>query len=307
MDNSLNMNDTSVQSNQPLAGVTPPASEPVDTTARPAFMTLEETTPLPNTNLVGNSIVNPPTDATEAPAVVTTVSGGGSGGSSSKKMIAAILGVVVLVAGVGAGVFALRSQQLEPASAWDCQKYNFTVTREGQVSITNGSTRNEPIQKARVSIDGQLVATLDVPALSPGQTAPLGTVTTPASGTFAWEVIGTIDCQDGGSYQAQASPTPGINALCSSVVAYDTSWDVLSSSDLSNLKPGNKVRFTVSGSATSGTLDKARFTVNGVLRAEVTTKRPGTNEFYDEYTIPAGTTTFNVSAQIHHLETNTWN
>ena len=36
------------------------------------------------------------------------------------------------------------------------------------------------------------------------------------------------------------------------------------------------------------------------LSGEITTKRPGTNEFYYDYTIPEGTHSFEVSAKIHH-------
>ncbi|OGM05168.1 hypothetical protein A2715_03360 [Candidatus Woesebacteria bacterium RIFCSPHIGHO2_01_FULL_39_32] len=98
------------------------------------------------------------------------------------------------------------------------------------------------------------------------------------------------------------TPPPEITAECSAVKAYDSEWNLLSSTDLANLKAGDVVRFTVSGTASSGTFDKARFTINGVLRAEVTTKKPGSNEFYDQYTVPVGVTTFNVSAQIHHTD-----
>jgi len=63
---------------------------------------------------------------------------------------------------------------------------------------------------------------------------------------------------------------------------------------------GDTVRFTVAGQASSGSFDKARFKINGVQRPEVTGKRPATEEYYDEYTIPAGITTFTINAQIHH-------
>ena len=75
---------------------------------------------------------------------------------------------------------------------------------------------------------------------------------------------------------------------------------------LSQLKVGNKVNFCVRGSATSGTFDKAKFTINGVAQAETTGKRPGvtSNEFCQLYTIPSGVTAFNVNAQIHHPTLN---
>jgi len=97
-------------------------------------------------------------------------------------------------------------------------------------------------------------------------------------------------------------PPPGISAQCLNIQAFDTDWNKLSSADLSNLKPGDTVRFTVAGTTTSGTIDKARFTINGVQRLEVTQKRPGTQEFYDEYTLPEGITSFSINAQLHHSD-----
>jgi hypothetical protein len=44
----------------------------------------------------------------------------------------------------------------------------------------------------------------------------------------------------------------------------------------------------------------ARFTINGTVQTQTTTKRPGTNDYCQLYTIPAGVYTFNVTAQIHH-------
>lgn len=101
------------------------------------------------------------------------------------------------------------------------------------------------------------------------------------------------------------SPTetpPDSTYQCVSIKVYDMSWNLLSSQDLQELKPGDKIRFGAVF-ATDGTVDKARFTINGTLRPEVTTLKPGTsNEIYDEYTIPEGITTFKVTSQIHSTE-----
>jgi hypothetical protein len=75
---------------------------------------------------------------------------------------------------------------------------------------------------------------------------------------------------------------------------------LLTQEQLNNLKSGNKVRFAVSGSASEGTFDKARFTVNGIQRSSVTAKKPGTEEYFDEYEIPEGVANFNIDAQVHH-------
>jgi hypothetical protein len=102
--------------------------------------------------------------------------------------------------------------------------------------------------------------------------------------------------------QCSSSPTPGTgpSAQCLNIKAFDTSWNLLTTAQLQQLKAGDSVRFTVAGTATSGTFDKAKFKINGIERPEVTGKRPGSEEYFDEYTIPVGVTTFTINAQIHH-------
>ena len=92
-----------------------------------------------------------------------------------------------------------------------------------------------------------------------------------------------------------ASPT---SAQCLNIKAFDSEWNSIT--NLSSLVAGDVVRFTVAGSAGSGSFDKARFKINGTLRPDVSVKRTGTNEFYDEYTIPEDVTTFTINAEIHH-------
>jgi hypothetical protein len=96
------------------------------------------------------------------------------------------------------------------------------------------------------------------------------------------------------------TPPPGATAQCLNIRAYDTEWNEIPASILPSLKAGDKVRFAVAGTASSGSFDKAKFKINGVERAEVATKKPSSQEFYDEYTIPEGVTTFTINAQIHH-------
>lgn len=307
----------------------------------------------------------------ETKLVVTATPTGKKFGGT--RVFATILGVLLLIGGVAAGVYLTQRQQLVSTRAWDCKTYVSNVSRDGIVSVQNGSTRDEPSQQALVFINDTQVAVLDVPALKKGGAATLGGVSVP-QGSFSWKVKGTKDCENSGSFEtakvkichvppgspetsqaidvdknawetgrdphnahsldflvyqnhpcppltptptkgptptASPSPTstptptvtptpPPIGAACLDVKAYDSQWNQLASSNLSNLKAGNVVRFTVGGTTTSGSFDKARFTVNGVARAEVTGKRPETDEFFDEYVIPEGTTGFTVSAQIHH-------
>ena len=107
-----------------------------------------------------------------------------------------------------------------------------------------------------------------------------------------------------GAAQACSTPTnppgPGPSAQCLNVKAYDTDWNLLSTDQLKALKAGDKLRFTVAGTTTGGSFDKARFKINGVQRPEVTQKKPSSEEYYDEYTVPESIASFTINAQIHH-------
>jgi hypothetical protein len=84
------------------------------------------------------------------------------------------------------------------------------------------------------------------------------------------------------------------------VNAYDASWGSLTKSQLSLLAVGAQVNFCVSGSAPSGTFDKAQFKINTTLEPETTTQRPGSSDYCQSYTILSTDTTVNVQAKIHH-------
>lgn len=95
-------------------------------------------------------------------------------------------------------------------------------------------------------------------------------------------------------------PTTTIRAQCLSVAVYDTNWDRLSTNDIQTLQSGDTIRLAVSGDTTGGSIDKARFRVNGDLKPDTSQRRADTGEFYLEYTIPANTKSFSVNAQLHH-------
>ncbi|MFA6512495.1 MAG: hypothetical protein WCV86_05240 [Patescibacteria group bacterium] len=126
-------------------------------------------------------------------------------GPTNKLLIFGTLGVLII--GIVIAIYLVQSRQGFFAGAWNCAEYNFMVDSEGNVTVTNGQTRNEPPQQATVSINGSPVGVFDVPALSAGQTATLGTVTVPSSGEFTWSVIGSVDCSDSGSHVIP-SPSP---------------------------------------------------------------------------------------------------
>ncbi len=119
-----------------------------------------------------------------------------------------IVTITVILAGVA--IFtAIRLYQLRQESisitrpeseplAWDCKNYTFSLSQTGEVTVKNSSSKDEPPQKAQVYINNQLVQTFDVPKLTSGQSATLGTVNLP-EGVFSWKVIGTLDCQNSGT------------------------------------------------------------------------------------------------------------
>lgn len=104
------------------------------------------------------------------------------------------------------------------------------------------------------------------------------------------------------SATASASPVAGLRASCSLIKAYDKDWNELSAKDLEKLKEGQLVRFAVSGSATSGTFDKAKFVINDEEAPEVSSKTPSNDEYYFEYKVPNKLKSLKVNAQLHHSE-----
>ncbi len=126
-----------------------------------------------------------------------------------KKNSTTILIILATIILAGVAIFtAVRLYQLRQSSvsptypesqpkAWDCEKYNFSVDKFGNVQVTNTSGSAVNPQQAKVYINNQLVQTLDVPLVEPGQVVNLGKVSVPKEG-FDWRVEGTVECLDFG-------------------------------------------------------------------------------------------------------------
>lgn len=71
---------------------------------------------------------------------------------------------------------------------------------------------------------------------------------------------------------------------------------------LSALRPGDTIYLAVLGTTTGGTFDMAHFRVNGlpVNWAETTLVNPF-GEFYYQYTLLPGVTSYTMEAEIHHV------
>ncbi len=128
-------------------------------------------------------------------------------------------------------------------------------------------------------------------------------------------------CQDTGSFDVTGGTTTTLppELTCGPVKTYTTTWTELSNAQLSSLKAGDTLRLTVQGTVTTGggNFTKAQFKINGTLGPEVITLKPtpapctgvncpkfpslpGGPEFYYDYKIPAGTTTFNIQGYIYN-------
>jgi hypothetical protein len=235
------------------------------------------------------------------------------------KVIATIFGLLVLIGGVTAGVILVQRQhQIEEraASGRECQQAADCILLD------------EPGNSGEFSAPGEIVkadiTAKDVFTFLPGLTED-GCYRVNIEGrNITWQRYGSgPNCKDVSNVQVwfgqpAATPTqipeitptpppgvtesPKITAECGEVKAYDLNWNPLSQSELGNLDPNAKIRFAVSGTASSGSFDKARFSVNNVSLGETNLKKPGSEEFYIEYTIPANTTSFTVEAEIHHSD-----
>jgi len=114
---------------------------------------------------------------------------------------------------------------------------------------------------------------------------------------------------------AVPTPTPtlppgdGLSCLCVDIKIYDTNWNQIQTSELSQLKPGDIIKLAAVGNSSDDGITQARFIFNGNTRAPVTNKVPNKpDEFYDEITIPEfeegqESLEIAVSAQLYHPET----
>ncbi len=277
-----------------------------------------------------------PPQTIDASPPISTTGNTGSGGSQSnkKKIIATILGIMLLLTSVGAGVYLVQQQQeiRERAKSRGCISFSFVYTD----GLSDTGTFCGGNNVGRSDQPGLVANSLHISCsdtIYPDGTAEKSDL----AGHLVASFFITKYNEDGsvkktcGEEQISATPTPTpthiptptptpptepsptptkvptptptpppIGAACLDVKAYDAGWNLLTPSDLTVLEAGDIVRFAVAGTTTSGSFDKVRFTINGTQRAEVTAKKPGSEEFYDEYSVPAGVTSFTISAQIHH-------
>lgn len=225
--------------------------------------------------------------------------------SVAGKIIAAVLGVVLLIGGVAAGVLLVQQQQefREKAST-----DNLCEESPNCFVIDNpGNSGSFPISGIvfNVSLTTDQVHSFD-PTIQEDGCYRVQI----EDDHISWEKIGTDpECAEIVSIQVwtldeQGGSTqkPTTEAICKNIIIYDTEWNQLSTSELSEMKSGDKVIFAVSGSTNQGNIDMAKFTVNKKEHEPTTTIRNETGEFYEEFVIPDGDGRFVVNAQLHHSE-----
>lgn len=291
------------------------------------------------------------------------------------KLITTILGILVLVGGVGTGVYLTQQQQIlapkavengacvcKKANGTDCVPFAGSCTTNGgcdcapNCSVKNNKCPGAPaptapggvvdcvfdhysVKQACVQVNGvwkrcdttpvgemgiQVICDTnggdsfcianysDKPncgtggfclAIAPPYCIPAGMAAVDAATCTSGASCGGTTSTPTPIPTAPPTPTvpPIITAQCQNIKAYTSAWVLLTTTQLSVLTAGNTVNFCVTGSASSGLFDKAKLTINGIAQAETTTVRPGGTDFCQNYTIPAATTTFNVTAQIHHV------
>lgn len=266
------------------------------------------------------------------PDIPPVISTSGTEGKTpvSKKMIATILGILFLVGGIGAGVILVQNQQdirEKAVQIGDSCIKDFECTDKAGGKCVDGTCiypKSTPTPPPIPTSSPKIIR-----GGFPGDKCSL---VSPATGKIIhgtcmepkdcagnqWhteqkvcqaagnELLGC--CIVSGTPSPTAAPTlkptakptlpPEIDCSCLTIKAFDEEWTAIT--NLSSLSAGDVVRFTVSGKTNSGSIDKARFTINGTLRPGVTVKRPNTKEFYDEYTIPESVSTFTINAELRH-------
>ncbi|EKE13098.1 MAG: hypothetical protein ACD_13C00093G0012 [uncultured bacterium] len=296
-----------------------------------------------NVTTAPQDTLTPDTSVNQAASPVTPVTPAGNPGSAAPppdfsnitstpkkkfgtgKIIATILGIFALVGGVAIATYTVGQKQLfqQKAVYPICENLGSHSCVGNVVSgdCFQGGQNNE---YACYNLKG-----------NPGIIVPDGNCLCPSGYTWKnyeygkWWCFNTAVICDGqepyavqcslSPKQCDSSTTPPVTnpttpptapptttASCSSVTTFDADWNTLASTDRSSLKAGDVINLCVSGSATSGSFDMARFIINGVQQSDTTMLKPGTTQkpestiYCQSYTIPEGTTTFSVTGQVHH-------
>ncbi len=144
----------------------------------------------------------------------------------------------------------------------------------------------------------------ELPTTPPNPTAtstPVPTATTaPGQPTVAPTIVPTVTLIPNPTLTPTPTAVLQFIASCNGLFTYDTNWNLLTSEDLSEHIVGDIIRFATSATVNQGYVTKAKFVINNTQEYETTLKKPGTDLFYYDYTIPEGVTDFSVKAFLYH-------
>lgn len=238
-----------------------------------------------------------PTDETEV-----NVPKGLSKRSAGGKFVPTILGIILLVGAVGAGVYLAQqdTEVREKAQTIICVESENCIILENPADT--GSYQVDGIIYSVFLTDDQ-VRTFDYTVTEDGCYQVII-----EEDTVNWEKIGpSEDCNEIVNIQLWMTELPGpsgppVNSLCLNLKIYDSDWEQITQEELNNLMAGDVVRFAVSANTSEGAINQARFIVNGVPRNPVSNIRADTDEFVDEYIVPEGIANFDIEVQLNHSE-----
>lgn len=311
-----NPNDN--QNQNPVQDI--PAVPPTPPTDTPTPQVFPEDTSIPPIPFGLTQTISdaPPQEEGTPPNLLPIISSGKPKKKFGGKMIATILGLLVLVGSLGAGIVLVKQQQdirEKAAYPYYCSLTGNRICVGNDVTgpcYQGGQGGQYACYKLTGNYGKEISGTTNCTCPSPYTWGPRNEMNKNwCFDTAAGQCDGQYPYAERCSLQPQqctvatSTPTPptappGQTPQCLNIKAYDTNWNQLTAAQLSSLKAGDRVRFTVSGTP-ANKIDKAKFKINGNQKPEVTQKKPGTDEYYDEYTIPAGVTSFTVNAKLHHV------
>ncbi|KKQ42082.1 MAG: hypothetical protein US60_C0024G0011 [Microgenomates group bacterium GW2011_GWC1_37_8] len=222
--------------------------------------------------------------------------------SDIKKIVMVLMSIVVLVGGVAAGVILVNREQdiREKAATQVCLDNNNCVLIE------------DPADSGTYEVNGIIYDVFltddQVRAFDPSVKEDGCYQVVIEADTVKWNKVGTEDqCAELINIQVWLTQlpqpsTPPVQSQCRDIKIYDLQWNLLTQDDLKELTAGITIRIAVNSNTSSGLIDQAKFTINGTENQAVSTKKPQTNEIYDEYVIPTGVATYTIQVQLHHSQ-----
>ena len=315
----------------------PPPVSPIEPFSVPASSSTSNQAGAPESYTIGN---NKPAEVV-APSTMATLIPPGSPPKKKNKVLLAIIGVLVLITGLTAGLILVQQPQdirqraqVYPSSSPGGQcpgagPNNCAIYECPSGCLDLGGGQPE----CRTFVRYADCSTLTAQSVSNcGQIDYLN-----GDGTQGGAYCGVLpgsQCRNNltacsappppppGPPPPPPPPPPGFSAQCDAVSVYavngditnPASWTLLTNSQLQSLQVGNTVYITTRGTVTNGQITKARIRVNSstwTTGNETSSIKPKANstdpdEYYVAYTIPAGTTTFTFESEVYESTQNKW-